>query len=250
MSAIRLLPAALTYATGTLTLTGNAADTETVVIAGRTYTFQTVLTNVDGNVLIGATASDSLDNLIAAINLAAGAGTTYAAATTANTSVTAAAGAGDTMVVTAIVEGPAGGLITTTETVTGTWAAAKLTGSGATASAAPTLTDATAGKAVPYLTDQGLLLLRNVDAAAGTTKTVVGGVLWGFSPVTSRWYKIGAINSGVDLAETTSDAINFCELIVGLRRFSRLHFQFTSLGGAGTEIEVYVDCVPANLASD
>jgi hypothetical protein len=81
----------------TLTLTANVANTETVTIDGKTYTFQTVLTDVDGNVLIGATASDSLDNLIAAINLGAGAGSLYAASTTAHPSYTASAGAGDTM---------------------------------------------------------------------------------------------------------------------------------------------------------
>jgi hypothetical protein len=40
-------------------------------------------------VLIGASASESLDNLVAAINLATGAGTLYATATTANEDVTA-----------------------------------------------------------------------------------------------------------------------------------------------------------------
>lgn len=121
--------AASVSATGTLTLTGNAGDTETVTIGTKVYTFQTVLTNVDGNVLIGATASDSLDNLIAAINLAAGAGTLYAAATTANGFVTAVAGAGDTMDVTAIKGGTFGNTIATTDTVTnGSWGAATLTG--------------------------------------------------------------------------------------------------------------------------
>lgn len=67
---------------GKLTFSGNALDTETVVIDTKTYTFQTVLTDVDGNVLIGATAEDSIDNLVAAINLAAGGGTTYAASMT------------------------------------------------------------------------------------------------------------------------------------------------------------------------
>lgn len=253
MSAIRLLPVAGTFATGTLTLAGNAANTETVVINGKTYTFQTVLTNADGNVLIGATASDSIDNLIAAINLGTGAGTLYAAATTANTAVSAAAGAGDTMDVTALAayEGAAGNQITTTETMgSGSWGGAKLAGGGATASAAPTLTSATAGVAVPHCADQGLFLLRNVDNATGTTKTVVGGVLWGFSPVTSRWYKIGAVNTGTDLSETTSEAINYAELVVGLRKFTRLYFQFTSLGGAGTEVEVYMDLTRASGVSE
>jgi hypothetical protein len=87
-------------ALGTLTLAANVADSDTVKIGAKVYTFQTTLTDVDGNVLIGATASDTIDNLIAAINLAAGGGTTYADSTTANPIPTvAAAGAGDTMTV-------------------------------------------------------------------------------------------------------------------------------------------------------
>ena len=116
-------------ATGTLTLTGNAVDTETVTIGTKTYTFQATLTDVDGNVLIGATASDSLDNLIAAITLGAGAGTLYATSTTLHPTVTAAAGAGDTMDVTAKVQGTAGNAIATTETLTnGSFGGATLSG--------------------------------------------------------------------------------------------------------------------------
>lgn len=114
-------------AVGTLTAAGNFANTETVTIGTKVYTFQTILTNVDGNVLIGASASDSLDNLIAAINLGAGAGATYAAATTLNADVTAAAGAGDTMVVTSKLPGTS--TTATTETSgTASWAATTLTG--------------------------------------------------------------------------------------------------------------------------
>jgi hypothetical protein len=116
-------------ATGTLTATANFANGETVTTGTKTYTFQTVLTNVDGNVLIGATASDSLDNLIAAINLGAGSGTVYAAATTANGFVSAAAGPGDTMIATALVSGTQGNTIATTETAANaSWGAATLTG--------------------------------------------------------------------------------------------------------------------------
>ena len=116
-------------ATGVLTLTGNAVDTETVTIGTKTYTFQATLTDVDGNVLIGATASDSLDNLIAAITLGAGSGTLYAASTTLHPTVTAAAGAGDTMDATAKSTGTGGNSIATTETLTnGSWGAATLSG--------------------------------------------------------------------------------------------------------------------------
>jgi len=116
-------------ATGILTLAANANDTETVTIGTKAYTFQTALTDVDGNVLIGATASDSLDNLIAAITLGAGSGSLYAASMTANVDVSAAAGAGDTMDATALVQGTVDNSTATTETMTGgSWGAVTLTG--------------------------------------------------------------------------------------------------------------------------
>ena len=87
-----------TPAVETLTLGAQMTDTEVVTIGSKVYTFQTTLTDVDGNVKIGGSASDSIDNLIAAINLTAGAGTTYAASMTENDAgVYAAIGAGDTM---------------------------------------------------------------------------------------------------------------------------------------------------------
>lgn len=118
-------------ATGVLTLAANPGNNETVTIDTKTYTFQTVLTDVDGNVLIGATASDSIDNLIAAITLGAGSGTLYAASTTLHPTATAAAGAGDTMDATAKTSGTGGNSIATTETLAAVgsqWAAATLTG--------------------------------------------------------------------------------------------------------------------------
>ncbi len=129
IAAVMLGTRGLAAATGVLTFTGNAADTETVTIDTKVYTFQTTLTDVDGNVLIGATASDSLDNLIAAITLGAGSGTTYAASTTLHPTVTAAAGTGDTLDVTAKTKGIEGNSIVTTETVaSGSWANATLLG--------------------------------------------------------------------------------------------------------------------------
>lgn len=116
------------FATGTLTTTANFADGETVTTGSKVYTFQTVLTNVDGHVLIGGSATASLSNLVAAITLGPGSGTTYAAATTANTFVTATSGA-STLTLTAILPGPAANTTATTETAANaSFAAATLTG--------------------------------------------------------------------------------------------------------------------------
>ncbi|KKM25868.1 hypothetical protein LCGC14_1590630 [marine sediment metagenome] len=117
------------YATGILTLTGQPLNNETVTIGTKAYTFQDSLTDVDGNVKIGADASESLDNLIAAIDLGAGSGSKYAASMTAHPDVDAAAGAGDTMDVTAEIPGDEGNSINSTQTLTnGTWGAATLEG--------------------------------------------------------------------------------------------------------------------------
>jgi hypothetical protein len=115
-------------ATGTLTLTDNPTAGQTVKIGSTTYTFRaTVPAAYD--VLIGATASDSLDNLIAAINAAAGSGTLYGTGTLIHPTTAAAAGAGDTMDLEANEAGVSGNSITTTETLTaGSFGAATLTG--------------------------------------------------------------------------------------------------------------------------
>lgn len=92
----------------TLTLTGNVTEADTVVIGTTTYRFMDDLVpDVAYDVLKGATASDTLDNLIAAINKAAGEGSKYGTGTVAHPIVKATAGDGDTMLVTAKVNGTA-----------------------------------------------------------------------------------------------------------------------------------------------
>lgn len=116
-------------ATGTLATTGQPLNGETVTLNGKVYTFQTVLTNSNGNVLIGATTEDTYDNLIAAVNLAAGAGTLYAAATTLHPTISASEGTGTDVLFTAKEAGAAGNALTTTEAATNaSFANATLTG--------------------------------------------------------------------------------------------------------------------------
>ena len=63
----------------TLTIANVPSDGETVVIAGVTFTYKTALTPTAGEVLIGANLAAAQANLIAAVNGAAGAGSTYVA---------------------------------------------------------------------------------------------------------------------------------------------------------------------------
>jgi hypothetical protein len=115
------------FAVGTLTSSGTFTDTQTVVVGGKTYTTQTTLTNVDGNVFIGANAAATLQNLYDAINLTGTPGTQYAAAMTANTRVKATAVTATTLVVSALTPGEVGNLIASTETQTNAaWGAAVL----------------------------------------------------------------------------------------------------------------------------
>lgn len=122
--------AALIAATGTLTLTANPLDTETVTLGSFTYTFETVLTAAGVNtVLIGAAATDSLDNLRAAVNLEAGSGTLYGSGTLINTDAGLTDLPDDQILATADASGDAGNLLDSLTTVTGaSWSAATLLG--------------------------------------------------------------------------------------------------------------------------
>lgn len=121
-------------ATGTLTSTGvDVSNLDTVTIDTKTYTFQTTLTNVDGNVQIGGTAAASLANLAAAINLTGTPGTDYALATTIHPTVFAEAVTATTITATAKDQGTGGNSIVTTEAaVTLSWGAGTLAGGGGT----------------------------------------------------------------------------------------------------------------------
>jgi hypothetical protein len=117
-------------ATQTLTLAANAGEGETVVIDTKTYTFRGAVGVLDGSVHIShVDASGTIDNLIAAINGAAGAGTDYGIGMTLHTTCYATAGAGDTMVVTAKSAGVPGNALPSTETMAqGSWGDTTLDG--------------------------------------------------------------------------------------------------------------------------
>lgn len=115
------------FASGALSFNGNAVDTETITIGATVYTLVAVL--VDANdVLIGGTASITIQNLIAAITAGPGEGTVYGTGTVAHPDVTASSLPGQ-MIATAKVAGVAGNSIATTSTsVNATWGAATLQG--------------------------------------------------------------------------------------------------------------------------
>ena len=105
-------------AQGSLTLQNQPTDGQSITIGLKTYTFQAVLTNADGNILIGASIAQTQANLYAAITLTGVPGTQYATATTLNQDVDAIPFASNILVLTAKVGGTAGNSIATTSTLT------------------------------------------------------------------------------------------------------------------------------------
>lgn len=123
------LATASAKAAGTLTLGATPGDGKVVVIGGKTYTFQTTLTEADGHVHIGASATTAATNLFNAINKSGGgtAGTDYANATVANPDFVATNPVATHVVITAKVAG-ARTDATTTNSVSGSWGAATVQG--------------------------------------------------------------------------------------------------------------------------
>lgn len=116
-------------ATGVLTSSGVFQDGETVTIGDETYTFKTALTaaGVPNEVLIGASAAASLDNLKSAINGSAGEGSTYGTGTVANVQVTATTNTDTAQTVEAKRIGTYANTFVTTETCANVaWGAATL----------------------------------------------------------------------------------------------------------------------------
>ena len=103
-------------AQGTLTLDTQPTNGDTYTIDAKTYTFEDSLTNVDGNVNVGGSLAQAKLNLVSAIDLSGVAGTDYATAMTAHTTVDIAAFIVDDAVLTAKTAGTAGDALATTET--------------------------------------------------------------------------------------------------------------------------------------
>ena len=105
------------------------ADTETVVIGAKTYTFQTTLTDVNGNVQIVAGNIDAtVENLVRAINLTGTPGTDYATSMTKNTDVTAVKSTNNILKISAIDSGTRSNGLALSATTTDGWTQVALEG--------------------------------------------------------------------------------------------------------------------------
>lgn len=102
------------------TVTSDATNPDsggTIVIGAKTYRFIDVLAQAN-DVLIGASAAATLDNLKSAVNATAGEGTVYGMGTTANATVEATTNTDTTQLLEARTAGAAGNAIVLTENAT------------------------------------------------------------------------------------------------------------------------------------
>lgn len=120
-----------------------------------------------------------------------------------------------------------------------------LAAAGATSVSAPTRDSATAGVAIPFHCDQALILVRSTAGSDTMTATVK---VWGYQPEKARWYVVGTLNGGSAIAETETDEINYSELIVGLRGFTRLTVS-QAVSGTATATEVVAIPVRAETST-
>lgn len=103
-------------AEATLTMDTEPLDGDDYTIDAKTYTFQTTLTDVDGNVDIGGSLAQAKLNLVAAMDKSGVDGTDYADAMTVHPTVDVATFIADDAVLTVKVAGRAGNLIALAET--------------------------------------------------------------------------------------------------------------------------------------
>jgi hypothetical protein len=205
-----------TQATQTLTFTGLAIDGQTVTIGTKVYTWEDTLTDVDGNVHIGASAAACVTNLVGAIMLGAGAGTNYATSMTANTDVTAVDGTGDTVDITAIVSGVIGNAIALAENGTNTaWNGGDVFMSGGADAFGPSELD---GNVVVFAANTTTVALRDVEAtilssapaqltfASALPATPVAGDTY---TIRGAWFDdaIADLREGKGLADSPSGSI-------------------------------------------
>lgn len=105
-------------AQGKLTLQNQPSVGQTITLGTKTYSFvASLLTNTDGQIVIGANVAATRENIVAAINLSGLPGSQYASATSLNADVEASFISGNDVIFTAKIGGTAGNSIISTSTL-------------------------------------------------------------------------------------------------------------------------------------
>ena len=105
-------------AQGKLTLQNQPSVGQTITLGTKTYSFvASLVTNTDGQIVIGATVAATRENIMAAVNLSGLPGSQYASATSLNADVEASFISGNDVIFTAKIGGIAGNSIASTSTL-------------------------------------------------------------------------------------------------------------------------------------
>lgn len=216
------ISAALTSATGVLTMTTQPSNTQTVTVGttdGSTaavYTFKTSLSTAY-DVLIDTTAENTLLNLFNAINAGPGIGTKYGTSTLANFDVSATQLPAGQIMVTALTAGTAGNSIASTSTATAaTWGSSTLTGGASIPSASrfkvqrpppnTTLISAVQSTVRAYKSDAGSCVVQS--ALIGPLGGVAAGATHNLATNPGYYLDIIEVDPDTSLAITPSTLIN------------------------------------------
>jgi flagellin len=182
-----------TYATATLDLSSQPAAANTVTIGTQTYTFvaaaSDLVATTANQVVIGSSVQATLQNLQAAVNGAAGAGTTFSAATVQNSAAQISNVNGGSATVQAVLAGTAGNSIAVSATFTsnaGAWAGGVTDLAGGTAAA--TLNTAASSQSA----------LASIQAAISTVAADRGAIGAG----------INQMNAALDVINNTSQNLS------------------------------------------
>jgi flagellin len=213
-------------ATGTLTVTGANPQViagDALTIGGTTYTFVSSLTGNANEVLVGASDTQSLLNLKAAVNATAGgAGLVYGVGTVANANATAVASNATTLSLKANINGVGNG--TSTGNSVGTTV---VSGAGHLGFGAGTLTGGTAGATV---TVGG----KTYTFVTALSITPVANEVVASDEATGLTNLKAAVNGGAGAGTTYSSNTTFNTLVTaGALTATTLAFSASTPGAAG-----------------
>lgn len=93
--------------------------------------------------------------------------------------------------------------------------------------------------------DQVTVLVGGVCTAGQTMTCKVK--LWAYYPEASAWYAFKALNAGSDIAETSSDVIQYAEAVTGLTKASAVYAEVVAVAGTGTTVTVKAITVPLKV---
>jgi hypothetical protein len=74
--------------------------------------------------------------------------------------------------------------------------------------------------------------------------------IWAYYPEAGRWYRAGVLNGGAAIAETSANAINYVEAVIGLRGASYIFAEVTAIAGTSTAVTVAARPIPASPRSN